>query len=81
MDILVTGGNGFIGSNLINRLIEEGHYVISIDNLSTGKKENTVSHASYLYADINDIIPKKINKTKILFILFFEIKFNIFFMF
>ena len=55
MDILVTGGNGFIGSNLINRLIEEGHYVISIDNLSTGKKENTVSHASYLYADINDI--------------------------
>ena len=55
MDILVTGGNGFIGSNLINRLIEEGHYVISIDNLSTGKKENTVSHANYLYADINDI--------------------------
>ena len=55
MDILVTGGNGFIGSNLINRLIEEGHYVVSIDNLSTGKKENTVSHANYLYADINDI--------------------------
>ena len=55
MNILVTGGNGFIGSNLINRLVEEGHYVVSIDNLSTGKKENNVSHANYLYADINDI--------------------------
>jgi len=55
MNILVTGGNGFIGSNLIERLIEEGHYVISIDNLSSGKEENCVSHANYLYTDINDI--------------------------
>ena len=39
MKYLVTGGAGFIGSNLVNQLIEDGHEVV-IDNLSTGKQEN-----------------------------------------
>jgi UDP-glucose 4-epimerase len=38
--VLVTGGAGFIGSNLVSRLIEKGHYVIVLDNLSSGKLEN-----------------------------------------
>lgn len=38
--ILVTGGAGFIGSNLVKKLIEEGFEVIVLDNLITGKKEN-----------------------------------------
>jgi UDP-glucose 4-epimerase len=38
--ILVTGGAGFIGSHLVDALIERGHRVVVIDNLSTGKKEN-----------------------------------------
>lgn len=38
--ILVTGGAGFIGSNLCKRLVEEGHFVICLDNLFTGRKEN-----------------------------------------
>ena len=38
--ILVTGGAGFLGSNLCKRLVEEGNYVICLDNLYTGKKEN-----------------------------------------
>ena len=38
MKILVTGGAGFIGSNLVDKLIDEGHKVFAIDNLSTGKK-------------------------------------------
>ena len=40
MRCLVTGGAGFIGSNLVDKLIEEGHEVIVVDDLSTGNKEN-----------------------------------------
>jgi UDP-glucuronate decarboxylase len=38
--ILVTGGAGFLGSHLLDRLIEQGHDVICLDNLFTGQKEN-----------------------------------------
>ena len=40
MNLLVTGGAGFIGSNLADALIAEGHNVTIIDDLSTGRKEN-----------------------------------------
>jgi len=40
MNILITGGAGFIGSNLAENLIAEGHYVTVLDNLSTGRIEN-----------------------------------------
>lgn len=40
MRILVTGGAGFIGSHLIDRLINEGHQVICLDNFYTGRKQN-----------------------------------------
>ena len=42
MKILVTGGAGFIGSHLCERLIEDGHTVIAFDNLSTGGLSNLV---------------------------------------
>jgi UDP-glucose 4-epimerase len=50
--ILVTGGNGFIGSNLIQRLVDEGHNVISLDNLLTGFKEYEVKGCRYVYGDV-----------------------------
>ena len=42
MRILVTGGAGFLGSHLCDRLISDGHDVICLDNLFTGRKENIV---------------------------------------
>ena len=38
MKALVTGGTGFVGTNLIKRLLRDGHEVISVDNYSTGVK-------------------------------------------
>jgi len=52
--ILVTGGAGFIGSHLIDRLIKENYKVIIIDNLSTGKKINVNPKADFYNIDICD---------------------------
>lgn len=41
--VLVTGGAGFIGSNLIESLLDAGNYVVCLDNFSTGKRENLES--------------------------------------
>ncbi len=38
--VLVTGGAGFIGSNLIQRLLAQNNTVICLDNFSTGKRQN-----------------------------------------
>ena len=43
MHILVTGGSGFLGSHLCERLLRDGHEVIAVDNLYTGSKQN-ISH-------------------------------------
>lgn len=42
--ILITGGAGFIGSHLTDRLLQKGHYVIVLDNLHTGRTVNFVAH-------------------------------------
>ena len=53
--ILVTGGAGFIGSNLIVRLISIGHAVHSLDNYSTGSSDNEHSGCEYVEGDVQDI--------------------------
>lgn len=51
---LVTGGAGFIGSHLVDKLIEQNHHVLVVDNLSTGKKENLDPEADFYQLDICD---------------------------
>jgi len=54
--ILVTGGAGFIGTNLIKRLLSEGHRVVCLDNYETGTKANHVKGlVKYINADIETI--------------------------
>lgn len=53
--IVVTGGAGFIGSHLCERLAKEGHRVISLDNYFTGSRENHVAGVEYREGHTKDI--------------------------
>ena len=53
MKVLVTGGAGFVGTNLIKRLLSDGHEVVSLDNYSTGLKENEQEGCVYHDIDIS----------------------------
>lgn len=55
MKILVTGGAGFIGTNLIKKLLYKGHNVVSIDNYNTGLISNHQDGAEYINFDIRNI--------------------------
>lgn len=70
MKILITGGAGFIGSHLVDRLIKKGNTVVIIDNLSTGDKRNINKKAIFYKMDICDVNMGKIfkkEKPKIVF--------------
>jgi len=54
MRILVTGGAGFVGTNLIKRLLKDNHDVISVDNYSTGFRENHQDGCTYYDIDLSD---------------------------
>jgi UDP-glucose 4-epimerase len=60
-NILVTGGVGFIGSNLIIKLLKKGYSVTSIDNYSTGTIKNEIEGADYINDDIENIHKLEMN--------------------
>lgn len=51
MNILITGGAGFIGSHLADRLLSEGHRVLVIDNYQTARRDNLVPHQNLKVVD------------------------------
>lgn len=55
MTVLVTGGAGFIGTNLIKRLLSDGHEVVSIDNYTTGFESNHQKGARYVSEDVKNV--------------------------
>jgi UDP-glucose 4-epimerase len=64
--VLVTGGAGFIGSNLVDMLLEKGHAVYVLDNLSTGRLENISEHLEssrlrFIRGDIRDPLENHLN--------------------
>ena len=65
MNILVTGGAGFIGSHITDALLAAGHDVTIIDNLSTGSILNVPREAEFIEIDICDPDLYKIFKTQI----------------
>lgn len=72
MRALITGGAGFIGSHLADRLVADGHSVTVIDNLSTGSKENLnacISKIEFIQADILDaaLIEKLVSESDVVF--------------
>jgi UDP-glucose 4-epimerase len=55
MKVLVTGGAGFIGSHLCEKLIQDGHKVVSLDNYSTGSEKNHINRVSYINGETKNI--------------------------
>lgn len=65
MKILISGGAGFIGSNVAEQLLNLGHHVFVIDNLSTGKLGNLDDRAVFFEADItSEQLDKLFNQIK-----------------
>lgn len=54
MKLLVTGGAGFIGSHVVDGLLQQGHSVAVVDNLSTGRRNNVPPQARLIEEDIRD---------------------------
>ena len=59
MKVFVTGGAGFIGSHITDSLIEDGHKVSVIDDLSSGKRSQINPKAKFYHLDIRD---KRLNE-------------------
>lgn len=59
--ILITGGAGFIGSNLADKLIDANHEVTILDNLSTGSKENINPKAKFIFKDLKFVLQAELD--------------------
>jgi len=77
MRVLITGGAGFIGSHLSEKLLAEGHEVVSLDNLSTGKLDNIehlINNSNFTHKTVdllseegNSVMAEEISSSQIIF--------------
>ena len=67
MKYLVTGGAGFIGTNLIRRLLRDGHEVVSLDNYTTGDRKNQLADCTYITLDITESFTDWVEKFDVIF--------------
>ena len=67
MRALVTGGAGFVGTNLIKRLSKDGYEVASLDNYSTGFRKNQLADCTYITLDITERFDNWIEKFDVIF--------------
>ena len=56
MRVLITGGSGFIGSTIVDKLLERGDFVVAVDNYETGRKDNLVPNDNLVI--VEDTIAK-----------------------
>lgn len=75
--ILVTGGAGFIGSHLVDRLVDLGHDVVVIDNLSTGSKNNLNEKAVFYELDIRKDLSDVFRDGRFDFVFHFAAQMNV----
>jgi len=64
MKYLVTGAAGFIGSNIAKKLLDFGHQVVTIDNLSTGRESNIPRQCSFIRGDVDSDSIRQLDNTK-----------------
>ena len=67
MKVLITGGVGFVGTNIIKRLLKDGHEVVSLDNYSTGFRENQLVDCTYITLDITERFDNWVEKFDVIF--------------
>src|SRR3954452_16959900 len=63
MKVLITGGAGFIGSNLADRLLDEGHQVLSIDNYATARHDNLSPRDGLTIVEGSIVDPEQLAQT------------------
>ena len=67
MRALVTGGAGFVGTNLVKRLLKDGHQVVSFDDYSTGSKDNRLDGCTYIDIDITESFTDWVEEFDVIF--------------
>jgi len=67
MRALVTGGAGFVGTNLVKRLLKNGYQVVSFDDYSTGSKENRQDGCTYIDIDITESFTDWVEQFDVIF--------------